>query len=197
MSTLIIKRRDGSDLPRGTRVAVVTNPNGFSTWDGIVSRSANVDLDPGVYDVVVHKSHKTATGKFVCFKEVTLVYHDITKEQVQKIESMEGSHIKAIMTPEGNRWKCTYAGCSVTGLTSPIAGKVHVLEEHYGEFPLGQPGVPEEAPKKEFISPPGPEVAEAQAVSEPEQTEEKHTPQRRKPYTQKGKLAKVRNTAEG
>lgn len=139
MSTLLIKRKDGSDLPRQTRVRIVTWPDGLRTWKGVVSRSASVDLDPGAYSVVRAKSTKTSTGKFVCFKEVSSpVYHDITKEELAKLESREISHVKGTVTTGGNRWRCTYPGCDVTDLTHVNAAKLHVLEDHFGETPLRQ-----------------------------------------------------------
>lgn len=151
MSTLLIKRINGDDLPRKTRVRIVTHPNGLRIWKGVVSRSATVDLDPGAYSIVRHKSTKMSTGKFSCFKEVNVVYHDITKEQLRKIEEKESRHIKSVVTTHGNRWRCTYPGCDVTDLTSSIAGKVHELEQHYGQFPLGRPDdlVPDEPVSEE------------------------------------------------
>ena len=148
MSTLLIKKADGSDLPRGTRVRIVTYPMGLRTYKGVVSRSAMVELDPGAYSVVIHKSTKNQRGKFDLWKEVSVVYHDITKEQLQKLEGRTPKHITAIVTTHGNRWRCNYPGCDVTDLTSVIAGQVHELEDHYNERPL------DDEPEKKVTAPP-------------------------------------------
>jgi hypothetical protein len=45
-------------------------------------------------------------------------------------------HIKSARKPEGMRYKCTWEGCHEDDMTSRIAARVHVLEEHMGEHPL-------------------------------------------------------------
>ncbi len=189
MSTLVIKRRDGSDLPRRTRIRVVTHPDGFRTWKLLATKSGMVELDPGCYNIVRVKSTKNTRGKFVCFKEVNVIYHDITKEQLAKIENRDVGHFKAIKSPDGNRWRCTWAGCDVTDLTSPIAAKVHVLEEHFAEKPLAGPPEPAPAPEPE------PSTDESEKLAETVHPEQRR--QVRKPPPKPPAGARTRNTNGG
>lgn len=133
---LTIKRSDGSFLPRGTRVRIVSHPDGQRVFKVTTARTANIELDRGAYEYSIHKSTKGINGKFSQWREVHTIFHGMTQVEFESLQTRPRRHTKGTVTSEGTRWGCNYPGCEEAGMTSHVAALLHELEDHYGETPV-------------------------------------------------------------
>ena len=128
------------DIPNKTRVRIEALPSRNVVFDQKVSRSVNMDFDPGryVYTMTKMLNVRSDGSPGHCARVDGEFLVDVTDAQYQQLLDCQPRLHRSSMTSEGGRWICTSPGCARESQTR-IAAFLHEAQDHFGIDPLKNP----------------------------------------------------------
>ena len=122
-----------TSIPSNSMATVHALPYNTVIWQGKVTRSLSLDLDPGYYSITIHNGEDDPTGKF-CYAWSEFFYHDITPEKWKILRRLRPRMAKGMLGTDGASWKCGYPGCREVTQTLTAAALHEFI--HFGVNPL-------------------------------------------------------------
>lgn len=128
MSTVLFEGdKAQGGIPRKSTVRVETLPKRHVIFNGVVSKSIALDLDPGRYVYSVTK----LIGDKTMINYIGEFYHEIEPAAWEKLKLLEPQMCKPMHTSEGLRWRCTFPRCREEEFTSGVSALLHEIS-HFG-----------------------------------------------------------------
>ena len=128
------------DIPSKTRVRIEALPSRNVVFDQRVSRSVNMEFDPGryVYSMTKMLNVRSDGSPGRCTRVDGEFLVDVTDAQYQQLLDCQPRLHRTSMTSEGGRWICMSPGCARESQTR-LAAFLHEAQDHFGVDPLKDP----------------------------------------------------------
>lgn len=134
MSTILFEgdKKQGG-IPRKSSVRVESLPGRSVVFNGTVSKSIALDLDPGKYIYSVTKlispPGKAGRGQIINYSGE--FFHEVEPEAWAKLQAMSPQMCRVMQTSDGPRWRCSFPRCREEEFTSAMAALLHEVG-HFG-----------------------------------------------------------------
>lgn len=145
MSTFLFKGDpEQGGLPRRSNVRIEEAHTRSVVFEGRVSHSAHIELDPGKYLYSVVRLHgDPQKRRFDDVRYDGEFLHEVSEQTWKTLRNMSPNLCRTLNTSEGARWKCLVATCGEEDhFTSPMAALIHEVCDHMG------------IPREEFLANP-------------------------------------------